>query len=147
VTPYKLRADWRALVANRVIKDILYDHPPRVALSDVLLFQDKFRLWCHIGNGEKDNCNIPTAFKQRLTTSVAAKKTFCVALHLYDGIMATLNLNPRENLAPSSILVPRATLHAGAAPAAHQPTLAPKKLVISEDLDTKLFDVKNIQPL
>jgi hypothetical protein len=93
-TPYALRMEWRTLIAHRVIEDIIYDHRALDSLTDVLLVQDKFRILRHNGTSDQDNCNRQSAFKQRLTTSVAANKTFCVAIHLHDAVMESLRLFP-----------------------------------------------------
>jgi hypothetical protein len=146
-TPYALSTEWRTLIAQRVIEDILYDHRALVALTDVLLVQDKFRILRHDGTGEQENCNHQSAFKQRLTTSVAANKTFCIAIHLHDAVMDSLRLDPRENLTVPSRLFPQATATAGPTPAALLPLPAPNKLDINETLDLKFFSVKDIQSL
>jgi hypothetical protein len=141
------RAEWRTLIAQRVIEDILYDHWALVALIDVLLVQDKFRILRHDGTGEQENCNRQSEFKQRLTTSVAANKTFCVAIHLHEAVMDSLRLDPRENLTVPSRLFPQATSTAGPAPAASLPLPAPNNLDINETMDLKFFSVKDIQSL
>jgi hypothetical protein len=127
-----------------VIEDILYDHRALVAL---LLVQDKFRILRHDGTGEQENCNRQSAFKQRLTTSVAANKTFYVAIHLHDAVMDSLRLDPQENLTVLSRLFPQATASAGPTPAASLPLPTPNKLDINETLDLKFFSVKDIQSL
>jgi hypothetical protein len=86
-TPYALRTEWRTLIAQRVIEDILYDHRALDGLTDDLLVQDKYRILRHDGTGEQENCNCQSQFKKRLTTSVAANKTFCVAIHLHAPVM------------------------------------------------------------
>jgi hypothetical protein len=146
-TPYDLRTEWRTLIAQQVIEDILYGHRALVALTDVLLVQDKFRILRHDGTGEQENCNRRSAFNQRLTTSVAANKTFCVAIHLHDAVMDSLRLDPRENLTVPSRLFPHATATAGPTPAASLPLPSPNKLDINETLDLKFFSVKDIQSL
>jgi hypothetical protein len=47
-----------------VIEDILYDHRALVALTDILLVQEKNRILRHDGTGEQENCNRQSAFKQ-----------------------------------------------------------------------------------
>jgi hypothetical protein len=146
-TPYALGTEWRTLIAHQVIEDIIYDHRALVALADVLLVQDKFRILRHDGTGEQENYNRQSAFKQWLTTSVAANKTFCVAIHLHDAVMDSLRLDPRENLTVPSRLFPQATSTACPTPAASLPLPDPNKLDINETLDLKFFIVKYIQSL
>jgi hypothetical protein len=76
-TWYALRTEWRTLIARRVIEDILDEHPDVVALTDVLLVQEKLGILRHDGTVEQENCN-RSAFKQRLTASVAANKILCL---------------------------------------------------------------------
>jgi hypothetical protein len=146
-TPYALRTEWRTLIAQRVIEDILYDHWALDALTDALLVQDKFRILRHDGTGEQENCNHQSQFKQRLTTSVTANKTFCVAIHLHAAVMESLRLEPRENLTVPSRLFPQATAPAGPTPAASLPLPSPNKLDVNETLHLKFFSVKDIQSL
>jgi hypothetical protein len=96
-TPYTLRTEWRTLITQRVIEDIIYDHRALDALTDALLVQDKFRILRHNGAGVQDNCNRQSQFKQRLTTSVAANKTFCVEIHLHSPVIESLRLEPKKN--------------------------------------------------
>jgi hypothetical protein len=126
-TLYALRIEWHTLIAQRVIEDILYNHRALVAITDVLLVQDKFRILRHDGTGDQDNCNRQSAFKQRLTASVAVNNTLCVAIHLRDAVMDSLRLDPRENLTVPSRLFPHAIATAGPAPAASLPLPAPTK--------------------
>jgi hypothetical protein len=130
-----------------VIEDILYDHRALVAPTDALLVQDKVRILRHDGTGEQETCNHQSAFKQRLTASVAANKTLCIAIHLHDGVMALLRLDPRANLTVPSGLFPQATATAGTAPAASLPPPAPKKLDINDTLDLKFFSTKDTHSL
>jgi hypothetical protein len=132
-----------------VIEDILYDHRDLDALTDALLVQDKFRILRHDGTGEKENCNRQSAFNQRLTTSLAANKTFCVAIHLHDAVMESLRLDPRKKLTIPSRLFPQATAPAGPTPAASLPLPLPaqNKLDVNETLDLNFFSVKDIQSL
>jgi hypothetical protein len=146
-TPHALRTESRTLIARRVIEDILYDHPDLLALTDVLLVQDKFRILRHGGTGEQENCNHQSAYKQRLAAYVAANKTLCVALHLHNGFMASLRLDPRANLHVPSRLFPQATATAGTAPPMSLTPPAPKKLDINDTLELKFFNAKDIQSL
>jgi hypothetical protein len=61
--------------------------------------------------------------------------------------MDLLRLDPRENLNIPSRLFPQATATAGTAPMASLPLPAPNKLDITETLDLKFFNVKDIQSL
>jgi flagellar assembly factor FliW len=56
-TPYDLRTEWRTMISQRVIEDILYDHRALVAITDILLVQEKNRILRHDGTGDQDNYN------------------------------------------------------------------------------------------
>jgi hypothetical protein len=42
--PYSLRTDWRSAITTRVIEDILYDHPHREKIAEILIKNDKFQV-------------------------------------------------------------------------------------------------------
>jgi hypothetical protein len=102
--PYKLGTDWRTIIAQCVIDDILFDHHDLASITDLLLVQDKFRIFRRDDNGENDNCNKQSAFKRLLTSTIASNKTFRIIIHLYVSAMTALALHPRENTASPNVL-------------------------------------------
>jgi hypothetical protein len=78
--PYSLRTDWRSVIATRVIQYILYDHPHKEKIADILIKNDKFQMIRRDDNAEDDNCSRGTAFRPFLETTIGSNKTFRVAV-------------------------------------------------------------------
>lgn len=147
--PLSLRHNWRQLIADRIVDDILQDHVAQATIKAILDI-NTFVLFSRDRNGEEALCGRPTGFRRKMTSSIAANTTFRVAVRLPSATMTALSLRPRQNLAAPN------QLNFRSAPAqdipdqsllVHNPPPAPNKLDINKDIDMKQFRVTEFQSL
>jgi hypothetical protein len=125
--PYSLRIGWRSAIATRVVEDILYDHPHKEKIADILIKNDKFQVIRRDDNAEDDNCSRGTTFRRFLETAIGSNKTFRVAVRLYSSDMSMLKLNFQRNMAaPNALRYPAGTVAAAAASLPSPPQLPTK---------------------
>jgi hypothetical protein len=107
--PLKLITDYRTLIAERVVEDILSDHPAQDNIEDIIVSNDDFLFFTRDVNGEDEMCGRSTAFRRSMVSTIATNKTFCVALRLPDKSMQALKLLPRTHMAAPNQLnfIPR----------------------------------------
>jgi hypothetical protein len=135
--PYSLRIERRSAIATRVVENILYDHPHKEKIADILIKNDKFQVIRRDDNAEDDNCSRGTAFRRFLETTIGSNKTFRVAVRLYSSDMSMLKLNFRRNMAaPNALRYPASTVAAAAA-SLHLPPPAPNKVYVNPNMETK----------
>jgi hypothetical protein len=91
--PYSLRTNWRTLLAERVMEDLVDFERLFVAEKEMLVS----RL---TNNGTADTCGRPTTFHRKMKASINDNATFRVLLRLLLANMMALGLNYRVNLTP-----------------------------------------------
>jgi hypothetical protein len=94
--PLSLRHNWRQLIADRIVDDILQDHVAQATIKAILDI-NTFVLFSRDRNGEEALCGRPTGFRRKMTSSIAANTTFRVAVRLPSATMTALSLRPRQN--------------------------------------------------
>jgi hypothetical protein len=147
-TPYSLRLQWRSIIAHHTMDDVLYIHPLRLKIQDLLLVQDRFIFLTQDKNGCDENCSRATTFRQKLESTIASNTTFRVAIQLYGDGMAALRLHPRDYMAGPTQFNPLPPVGVlTRSKSEYTPSPAPNKLETKETMELKLFMAKQIQNL
>jgi hypothetical protein len=62
---------------------VLYSHPYRLKIQDLLLVQDRFIFLTRDKNGLDENCSRPATFHHKLEAKIATNTTSRVAIQIY----------------------------------------------------------------
>jgi hypothetical protein len=99
--PYSLRTNWRPLLAERVMEDLIIGHPRYTELERLFVAEDRFQVSRLTPNGAAETCGHPTTFLRKMTESIGSDATFRVSLQLLPADMTDLGLHYyRYNLTP-----------------------------------------------
>jgi hypothetical protein len=140
--PYSLHTNWRPLLAERVLEDLIIGHPRYVDLERLFVTEDKFQVSRLTSNGAAETCGRPTTFLRKMTASITDNATFRVSLRLLPADMTALGLAYRDNLTPPNRFGTLGTPAPAPPPVAPSP--APNKLNVNVTMDGKHFNSKTI---
>jgi hypothetical protein len=98
--PYSLRTNWRPLLAERVMEDLVIGHPRYTELEQLFVAEDRFQVSRLTPNGAAETCGRPTTFLRKMTDSIGSGATFRVSLRLLPADMTALGLHYRDNITP-----------------------------------------------
>jgi hypothetical protein len=149
--PFSLRATWEAILAKRVVQDLVVGHSRFEDLQRLFIADDEFFISRLTHNGAAETCGRATSFRQKMTTSITKNTMFRVSPRLLPADVTALGLHYRDSLTPTGRFSPEAALVLTPPATLDQPPvappLAPNKLDICMTMDLKYFNNKFISGL
>jgi hypothetical protein len=102
--PYSISSTWPFTIAQRVLDDIITDHPLFTKIEALLIMDDEFLITFRNPHGTDRKFGRPNTFRHKMENVIKTNKMFHIMIKLQSAGVASLGLRPRKAMAVESMI-------------------------------------------